>query len=742
MRETKQSLTPLSKGTAVDGLIGKIQSLGLEIDTDKIRLAFEYSKKAHEGQQRYSGEPYISHPLSVADILVNLQMDQDSVITALLHDVVEDTSVTIEDIKREFGPQIAFLVDGVTKISKMNFQNLHHKQSENIRKMIVAMGKDIRVILVKLADRLHNLRTLNCLPEEKRVRIAEETLEVYAPLASRLGMNALKTEMEDLSFRYFNPQGFVSLEKKMSDSKEERKQYMEEVISALNKQLGKNMKGKYEIQGRYKNFYSIHRKMTLQNLTFEQIHDVVGFRVCVNKLHECYEALGLVHSLWKPVPGRFKDFIALPKINSYQSLHTTVIGPRGRRIEVQIRTFDMHFMAERGIAAHWIYKLPDQKEKQKNLEKTRRQINRLKDLSSWNQQVSDSNEFLENVKLDLFESEIYVFTPAGEIKEFPKGATPIDFAYSIHTDVGSKMRSARVNSRQVPLKYKLESGDTVEVITAKNQTPSKDWLKFCVTSRARSKIKQFIKTEERKKALEIGEKIMEKGLLAFQISEKKLLSHPRYTLFMRENGLNKKEDLLIRLGFGKILFKNVFGSVMGRESRPIVARREKASSKSSKSLITVEGADHIMVHFAKCCHPVSGDSIKGYISRKKGIVIHRAECFILGAVSPERFIDVAWKEQTPAEYNYSADLQVLCLDAPGALNRLSEAFTFFGLNISDIRINRRRDLKASITFSTKVKDTKQMSALITRLREIKEVISVSRELMDPRKSSLHTKTKN
>ena len=384
-------------------------------------------------------------------------------------------------------------------------------------------------------------------------RIAEETLEVYAPLASRLGMHTLKTEMEDLSFKHFNPQAFTSLQKKMSDIKEERRQYMDEVISQLDKQLKKFMKVKYEIQGRYKNFYSIYRKMTLQNLTFEQISDILGFRVCVNNTHECYEVLGLVHSLWKPVPGRFKDFIALPKTNNYQSLHTTVIGPRGRHIEVQIRTFDMHFMAESGIAAHWIYKMGPQA-KRENVKKTLQKINWLKTMVSWNQQISDPGEFLENVKLDLFESEIYVFTPAGEIKEFPKGATPIDFAFAIHTDVGSTMRGARVNSRQVPLKYKLQSGDVVEIITSKKQKPSKDWLKFCVTSRARSKIKQFIKTEERKKALEIGEKLIEKGYQTFGISEKEFLSHPLYEKFMKENGLNKKEDLLISLGFGKILF--------------------------------------------------------------------------------------------------------------------------------------------------------------------------------------------
>ena len=723
-----QKLEVASPST-LDRFISGIKSHGLTLDWDQIRKAYHYSEKAHKGQLRKDGAPYITHPLSVAEILIDLQMDQDSIITGLLHDVVEDTDVSLEDIKKEFGPQVAFLVDGVTKISLMKFRNIQHRQSENIRKMIIAMGKDVRVILVKLADRLHNMRTLSYMSSDKQLLISDETLEIYAPLASRLGMNELKTELEDLSFKYSNPESYSHLKKKMRDTKEKREEYTKEVIQLLEKELGKSLKD-FEIQGRCKNFYSIYRKMTNNNLNFEQIHDVLAFRVCVNELHECYEVLGLIHALWKPVPGRFKDFIAMPKINNYQSLHTTVIGPRGLQIEVQIRTKEMHLTAERGIAAHWIYKSKERDKVIQNLQK----FNWLKDLAAWHQQTRDSGEFLDNIKRDLFESEIYVFTPQGDIKEFPKGATPIDFAYAIHTDVGTHIRGAKVNGRQVPLKFKLHSGDTVEILTSKASHPTKDWLKMCVTSRARSKIQVFIKAEERKKALQIGQRVLEKNCQKFKMSEKKIFSHPAYPLFMKENGFNKKEDLLIALGFGRLTAATLFNELNKRtekqeeanvfEKQPVVEK--KATKKTSQSAILVEGADQIMVSFAKCCYPVSGDDIRGYVSWKKGIVIHRSQCTALLEISPDRFIDVKWK--APDQHNvYEVSLEVICSDSPGTLNHMSEAFTFLGLNIMDIRVNRTNDQKAFASFITKVKDISQLQQLTGRLRSIENVISVKRK---------------
>ena len=720
---SKITLKPLKS------FIAEAKKNGLQLDWKQITRAYEYSQKAHQGQFRKDGKPYITHPLSVAGILVNLQLDQDSIITGLLHDVVEDTSVSLEDIQKEFGQEVAFLVDGVTKISRMKFRNIQHKQSENIRKMIVAMGKDVRVILVKLADRLHNMRTLFHMPKEKQLLIADETLEIYAPLASRLGINEVKTELEDLSFKYSNPESYNNLQKKMRDTEKSRAKYTKEVIQQLQKKLSQSLKGNFEVQGRYKNFYSIYCKMREHSLSFDQIHDVLGFRILVEQLHECYESLGLVHSFWKPVPGRFKDFIAIPKINNYQSLHTTVIGPKGIQIEIQIRTKEMHLTAERGIAAHWIYKSKKKEKVKESLEK----FNWLKDLATWYQQAGDSGEFLDNIKRDLFESEIYVFTPAGDIKEFPKGATPIDFAYAIHTDIGAHVKGAKVNGKQVPLKHKLQSGDTVEINTSKISHPTKDWLKMCVTSRARSKIQTFIKTEERKKALQIGQKVLEKNCQKFKTSEKNIFTHPRYPIFMKDSGFNKKEDLYVALGFGRLTAATLFKELNKQKEKeeasfPLFEKKSgKKTKNTSQSAILVEGNDRIMVSFAKCCYPVAGDNIKAYVSWKKGIVVHRSECPALLSISSDRFIEVNWKKEKEGQSFYEISIQVLCGDSPGTLNNMSEAFTVLGLNITDIRIVRKNDQKAFANFTTKVKDIKQLQELTSRLRAIENVISVKRK---------------
>ena len=715
---------------SIEDLKTKLKKRIPKVNLDQIIKAYEYSKKAHEGQKRRSGEPYITHPLSVADILIDLDMDQESIITALLHDVVEDTPVSLQDIEKEFGKTIAFLLDGVTKISRMNFRNTYQKQSENIRKMIVAMGRDVRVILIKLADRLHNLRTLQYMPEDRRITIANESLEVYTPLASRLGMNEIKVEMEDLSFQFSQPENFSSLDKKMKEINKDKNTYMDKVVQLLEKELKSNGIWNCEVKGRYKNLYSIHRKMIYQSIPFEEIHDVVAFRICVEEIHECYESLGLVHALWKPVPGRFKDFIAMPKRNNYQSLHTTVIGPEGRQIEIQIRTHDMHLMAERGIAAHWIYKLKDKKMKIKG--KSLSRFNWLKDLMAWHQNSDNSEEFLENVKMDLFESEIYVFTPEGEIKEFPKGACPIDFAYAIHTQLGEKIVGAKVNGHQVPLDYRLNSGDTVEVITSKKPKPSKDWLKICVTSKARSKIRSFFKAEERKKSREIGEKIFEKGCYRFKISEKELLSHPRFSEFMKSKGLNKKDDLFISLGFGKIVFKQILKYLHKNKTKDentlnLDISPETSEKDSSGSPLVIEGADNVMVHFAKCCYPVAGDHVKGYVSRKKGIVIHRNVCRALDQISSDRFIEVDWKSDQSQNNDYTISLNTVCMDKPGTLSKLSEAFNFFDLNITNLKVNRPNSLKVFVVFHTKVKGLRQTNQLITRLSQIDNVLSVKRK---------------
>ena len=718
---------------SIESLIHKLKTNNSKINLNQVIKAYEYSKKAHEGQKRQSGEDYITHPLHVAEILTDLGMDQESIITALLHDVVEDTSVSLQDIKKHFGTSITFLLDGVTKISRMNFRNTYEKQSENIRKMIVAMGKDVRVILVKLADRLHNLRTLQYMPKEKQSAISKETLEVYTPLASRLGMNEIKTEMEDLSFKYSQPENFKSLENKMKEFNKDKNTYVKKVIQILKKNLQSNGIWNCEVNGRQKNLYSIHRKMIYQDVSFEQIHDIIAFRICVEEIHECYEALGLVHALWKPVPGRFKDFIAMPKSNNYQSLHTTVLGPERWQVEIQIRTQDMHLTAERGIAAHWLYKIKDKKNQLQNINSLSK-FNWLKDLVAWHQHSETSEEFLENVKRELFESEIYIFTPEGDIKEFPKGASPIDFAYAIHTQLGEKTAGAKVNGRQVPLDYKLQNGDTVEIISSKQPKPSKDWLKICVTSKARSKIKSFFKIEERKKSVEIGQKIFEKGCHRFNIPEKELLLHPLFSNFMKAKGFNKKEDLFVALGFGKIVFKQIISFLRkNKDSKnkdfiDQIATPPAIEKDFAKSPLVIEGADNVMVHFAKCCHPVAGDHIKAYVSKKRGIVVHRNICKALDQISSDRFIEVDWKNDQSQNNDYVISLSTVCLDKPGTLSKLSETFNFFDLNITNLKVNRANSLKVYVVFDTKVKGLNQTEQLITRLSQIDNVLSVKRKI--------------
>ena len=716
----------------IESILSKIENQKLNINVNKLMKAYEFSKKAHEGQKRRSGEDYIIHPIHVAEILIDLGMDQDSVITGLLHDVVEDTSVSLKDIEKQFGVKVAFLLDGVTKISRIKFRSTYEKQSENIRKMIIAMGKDVRVILVKLADRLHNLRSLEYMPPDRQVAIARETLEVYTPLASRLGMNEIKTEMEDLSFRFSQPERFAFLEDKMKAFDKDKNTYVENVVKLIKKNLTSNSIWNHEVKGRYKNLYSVHRKMTFHNVLFEEIHDIIAFRVCVEELHECYETLGLIHSLWKPVPTRFKDFIAMPKSNNYQSLHTTVLGPEGRQIEIQIRTYDMNITAERGVAAHWIYKMKHKKQplNQESLSK----FNWLKDLVDWHKSSDDSEEFLDNVKRDLFESEIYIFTPGGDIKEFPKNAVPIDFAYAIHTQIGERTIGARVNGQQVPLNHKLQNGDTVEIITSKEIKPSKDWLKFCMTSKARSKIKSFFKTEERKKSMEIGNKIFEKGCFRHKISEKEMLKDPLFKDFMRSKGHNKKEDLFVDLGFGKIDFKQVLSHLRKHKDSMESKIADKidispvSEKESSKSPLVIDGAEDIMVHFAKCCYPVAGDHVKAYVSKKKGVVVHLSVCGALDQISSDRFIEVGWKKDQSTKNDYILALSTVCVDKPGTLSKLGEVFNFFDLNINNLKISRTNSLRVYVLFDTKVRGLRQAEQLIAKLSQVENVLSVKRKV--------------
>lgn len=717
---------------SLEDLCERIRVFFPNTDLSLIEKAYRFSEDAHSGQIRRSGEPYISHPVGVAAILAELHLDLPTIATGLLHDTVEDTHATLADIEREFGKPIAELVDGVTKISKINFRNTHERQGENIRKMIVAMGKDVRVVLVKLADRLHNMRTLNHMAPEKQARIAQETLDIYAPLAGRLGIMSLKVELEDLSFRYSKPDAYYQLAQQVALKKKERERFIEDTKRILTNELTTRTKLKFDVYGRPKHLYSIYKKMQARSLDYEQIYDILAFRVIVGSISECYEVLGNVHALWKPIPGRFKDFIAMPKVNNYQSLHTTVIGPGGERIEIQIRTRDMHLVAERGVAAHWKYKeggkVADSDQK----------FEWLRDLVSLHQQVRNADEFLETVKTDLFDREIYVFTPKGDVRELPDGATPIDFAYAVHTDVGHHCAAARVNGRLVPLKTRLKSGDTIEIITSAHQQPSKDWLKFCTTTRAKSKIRWFVKNEQRKRAMELGKEILEKDFRKFGHSlQKSLKPSPELDEKIRGMGVTNLEELFILVGYGKLVGKDVvekfFPGAKPVEESPAASFMQKvvqsATSKArkSKSIIRVDGMDDMLVRFGKCCNPIPGDPIVGFITRGRGITIHRADCERAFEVDTDRQIDVEWTvNSTPEGVERVVRVRVVSQDIPGLLKNMSEAFSTRGINIHNAQIRTTKDKKAICIFDVSVRDTSQLSQVMQDLQKIKGIIGVTR----------------
>jgi GTP diphosphokinase / guanosine-3',5'-bis(diphosphate) 3'-diphosphatase len=727
----------------VDELLEKIKKYNPNADVELVRKAYEFSDKAHSGQVRRSGEPYIIHPLGVAGILADLRLDVSSIMTGLLHDTVEDTGVSLEQIEKLFGSTVRELVDGVTKLGQMKFRHTHEKQGENIRKMIVAMGKDVRVILVKLADRLHNMRTLGSMPFEKQKRIAEETLDIYAPLAGRLGINSLKIELEDLSFRYAQPDQYYDLVQKVNKKKKEREKYIQDVIEFLSREIKSRSQFPFDVFGRPKHLYSIYKKVSTRDVDYDQIYDLLAFRVILNSVSECYEVLGIVHSLWKPIPGRFKDFIAMPKTNNYQSLHTTVIGPGGERIEVQIRTREMHMIAEWGIAAHWKYKEDSrggrESEKLTAERMSADKFNWLRELVSMHQQTNNADEFLENIKTDLTESEIYVFTPKGEVKELPDGATPIDFAFSVHTDVGSRVVAARVNGRIVTLKHRLRNGDTVEVITSKTQHPSKDWLKMCITTRAKSKIRAFVKTEQRKRALELGREIVERGFRKAGVPLQKSFEGPKYDKLLKDQGCQSLDELYIRVGYGKITPQTMLEALSIEKPKAEEPEKESFLSKAVKSavnrskkatsIISVDGMDDVLVRYAKCCLPIPGDPIVGFISRGRGITIHRADCQKAYEIDTARAVDVDWNTESPkggVTPERMVRVKVTSEDKAGLLKNMSEVFAAKGCNIHNVQARTTRDRRAISIFDISVKDVRELSELMNDLQRLPGVTHVQR----------------
>ena len=714
----------------LDNLLEMVKKQNPNRDVSLIEKAYHFSEALHRGQQRSSGESYIQHPIQVALILAELKLDNATVVTGLLHDTVEDTHATSEEIVNQFGIEIGSLVEGVTKLSQISFQTSEEKQAENFRKMILAMAQDIRVILVKLADRLHNMRTLQYLKPEKQVRIAQETLDIYAPLANRLGLSAIKRELEDLSLRFSRPEIYYKLVSHISKKTQEREQYTEDLKQLIGAALKEHSYTEVQVSGRPKHFYSIHKKMERRNLSFEQIYDITGFRVLVNSVEDCYGVLGVIHSIWTPVPGRFKDYIAIPKANFYQSLHTTVIGPDGDKIEIQIRTHQMHEMAERGIAAHWAYK------EGKTVTKESEKFNWLNRLVEWNRDLSEPNEFLETVKLDLFSEDVYVFTPQGKVLEFPKGATPLDFAFAIHTELGNKCIGAKVNNRMVPLKYRLKSGDTVEVLTSPNQQPHKDWLKLVKTSRARNKIRAFIKAEEHEHSKALGELLLEKELKKADLKVKKLIQDGSLLRVAQELSLKTADDLLSALGYGKVSVRKITNKLLpadaalqvgSKKDTPSTALQkifETAKQKEQPSAVKVKGIEDLLVRFARCCTPVPGDPVVGFITRGRGISVHSKKCPKVFQTDPHRLVDIEWDKATSAERKVK--IRVVCSDRPGLLADMSNTIKEHHINITRAQIGTTKDKKAVCHFVIEIKNTSDLRKLLSHLEGVPGVILAER----------------
>lgn len=687
--------------------------------------AYVYSAKVHQGQVRLSGEPYLSHPLEVAFCLARMKMDVISVVGGLLHDTLEDTAAELPDIVRLFGQETANVVDGVTKIGKMKFTSQEERQAENMRKMILAMATDIRVIVVKLADRLHNMETLGFQPTEKQRTIARETLDIYAPLAGRLGIYWLKSTLEDLCLYYLELEIYEKIKVGIAERKGAREKFIADVKKLL---LGKLEDAgiKATIMGRHKHFYSIYKKMKDQNLDVNQVYDILAFRVIVNSLKECYEVLGIIHAKWKPVTGRFKDYISLPKANMYQSLHSTVIGPLAQRMEVQIRTWEMNKVAEEGIAAHWRYK-----EGRGANNSDEKQFSWLRQLLEWQKSLKDPKEFMDSVRMDLFPNEVYVFTPKGEVKEFPKGATPVDFAYSVHSEIGERCVGARINGKMVPLRYHLKNGDIVEIITSSKHHPSKDWLDFVKTPRAKTKIRQWIKRQERDESIIWGKEILERALRQSHISLPNIMKSEQILSIAEELSLHSTDDLLANIGYGKLSANHVIGRLKPKlgieEEKPasIVSKVvSRIKRKKSTRGIKVKGLEDMLVRFANCCHPLPGEHVIGFITRGRGVSIHKYGCRHIVDADSDRLVEVTW-EPTDEDV-YTASLMVTSVDKKGILADISAVLAQKNANIVQAEIKTTVDRKGLSHFTIEVENYKHLQEIIGAIKKLKNVLMVER----------------
>ncbi|HOA18864.1 MAG TPA: bifunctional (p)ppGpp synthetase/guanosine-3',5'-bis(diphosphate) 3'-pyrophosphohydrolase [Sedimentibacter sp.] len=717
-------------------IISQIESYNPNADLGIVAKAYNFAEMAHSNAQtRFSGERYFIHPYNVALILADLHMDVQTVCAGLLHDVVEDTGITFDEIKREFGEEIANMVDGVTKLSKVKYRNKEERQAESLRKMIVAMSKDIRVVIIKLADRLHNIRTLQYMPKEKQYQKAMETIEIYAPIANRLGIASIKWELEDLSLKYIDPEGYEDLLKKVQEKSEKRKDYISHIIDIINKKLQESGM-EADIKGRPKSLYSIYKKMYYKNRLFEQIYDLIAIRIIVENIKDCYGALGIVHTLWKPVPGRFKDYIAMPKPNMYQSLHTTVIGPEGEPFEIQIRTLEMHRTAEYGIAAHWKYK-----EGIDDKTKYEEKLNWLRQMLEWQQETNDPQEFMEALKIDLYTDEVFVFTPKGEVINLPTGSTPIDFAYRVHTAVGNKCVGAKVNGRIVPLDAKLKTGDQVEILTSQSSVgPSRDWLKIAASSQAKSKIRKFFKDRDKDFNVEKGKELVEREIKkqGYQVAD--LLKDDWIKTVADKYNMSAASNLFAAVGSGGITESQIVNRLKliylekNKDKLELdrIENLEKSLAKSPQrerhtSGVIIKGIDNIKVRFSKCCNPVPGDAIVGYITRGRGVSIHRADCTNIHDLSDsddQRFIEVQWDNKEKA--TFISELQIKALDRPKLLQDITSLYVDAKLNAVSLNLRINKEKVAIVDIGFEINDIKQIEDLIKKMKKLDGVLEVYR----------------
>ncbi len=724
----------------LENLLLRIEQYNPDADLKIVIKAYDYATKAHENQYRKSGEQYITHPMEVAKILAELELDVETIAAGLLHDVIEDTEITFEDIEREFGTEVAELTDGVTKLGKIAYKSKEETQAENMRKMFLAMGKDIRVILIKLADRLHNMRTLKHMKPEKARDISLETIEIYAPIANRLGISKIKLEMEDIALRYIDPDAYYDLVEKIAHKKEERDEYINSVIDQISDKLDEaNIQA--DITGRAKHFYSIYRKMQNQNKEFDEIFDLMAVRVLVDSVKDCYSVLGLVHSMWRPIISRMKDYIANPKPNMYQSLHTTVIGPDGEPLEIQMRTWDMHKTAEYGIAAHWKYKEGKINTGASDLES---KLTWLRQMMEWQKDVSDPQEFMQSLKMDLFTSEVYVFTPQSEVFELPAGAVPLDFAYKVHSEVGNKAVGAKVNGRIVPQTYKLQTGDIVEILTSANSNgPSRDWLNIVQSSHAKNKIRQWFKKERKEDNIKQGRDMFERELKRNGLSQTEVMKQRYIAPILKSLDLQNEEDMYNSLGYGGITTGQLIPRLREKyesenkeaknkkslelSEEPIIEQRKKVDKPSQG--VHVKGHDNILIRFAKCCNPLPGDEIVGYVTKGRGVSIHRKDCSSINLeyeASKQKLIEVSWDQNNNAATEFEVDVFIKANDRKNLFMDVSKVFADEKIAVNSIMARKNKEDYANISATIVISDKEQLKTIINKLKRIPDVISVDR----------------